>query len=351
MVSRYIILFLFITFLTIVFLFQSLFIWPDVETERDERDTDRIQTKRTLHLLSKVDETEFRNILKPILVERVVGTNSHEHVKEYIANTMRQSNWTVEYDSFKAHTPNKGTLLFTNIIAVLKPNALRHLVFACHYDSKDMKFKFIAATDSAVPCAMLLYLARVLTSTILSMNTNLGVKFVFFDGEEAFVSWTDNDSLYGARHLAARMERTALRSNSDAKNENQLRSIHLLVLLDLLGSENPTFYNYFSETEKWYNLLVRIEKKLFELNKLEFNHGRKHRYFEKQNFYGASISDDHEPFMVKGVPVLHIIPHPFPHVWHTARDNENIIHLPTVNNLLMIFKVFIVEYLGEIKSI
>lgn len=64
---------------------------------------------------------------------------------------------------------------------------------------------------------------------------NLGVKFVFFDGEEAFVSWTDNDSLYGARHLAARMERTALRSNSDAKNENQLRSI---VIISILTNNN-----------------------------------------------------------------------------------------------------------------
>jgi len=28
---------------------------------------------------------------------------------------------------------------------------------------------------------------------------------VFFDGEEAFVKWTNTDSLYGARHLAKQM--------------------------------------------------------------------------------------------------------------------------------------------------
>jgi len=28
---------------------------------------------------------------------------------------------------------------------------------------------------------------------------------VFFDGEEAFVKWTDTDSLYGSRHLAKKM--------------------------------------------------------------------------------------------------------------------------------------------------
>ena len=32
------------------------------------------------------------------------------------------------------------------------------------------------------------------------------LQFIFFDGEEAFVNWTPTDSIYGARHLAAKME-------------------------------------------------------------------------------------------------------------------------------------------------
>ena len=31
---------------------------------------------------------------------------------------------------------------------------------------------------------------------------------IFFDGEEALVSWTSSDSLYGSRHLAAEMVRS-----------------------------------------------------------------------------------------------------------------------------------------------
>ena len=33
---------------------------------------------------------------------------------------------------------------------------------------------------------------------------------MFFDGEEAFVRWTDTDSLYGSRHLAKRMAEAML---------------------------------------------------------------------------------------------------------------------------------------------
>lgn len=58
-------------------------------------------------------------------------------------------------------------MTFSNVIATLNPSAQRHLVLACHYDSKyfspqwDGKV-FIGATDSAVPCVMLLELARAL---------------------------------------------------------------------------------------------------------------------------------------------------------------------------------------------
>lgn len=31
----------------------------------------------------------------------------------------------------------------------------------------------------------------------------------------------------------------------------------------------------------------------------------------------GGIDDDHRPFLQRGVPVFHVIPLPFPHVWHT----------------------------------
>jgi glutaminyl-peptide cyclotransferase len=37
---------------------------------------------------------------------------------------------------------------------------------------------------------------------------NLGLMLIFFDGEEAFVNWSAEDSIYGARHLARKWELT-----------------------------------------------------------------------------------------------------------------------------------------------
>lgn len=59
-----------------------------------------------------------------------------------------------------------GRLPFNNIIATLDPSAKRRLVLACHHDSKyyspQWQREFHGATDSAVPCAMMLELARAL---------------------------------------------------------------------------------------------------------------------------------------------------------------------------------------------
>ncbi len=75
---------------------------------------------------------------------------------------MRTLNYDVEEDTFENPTP-LGKIEFTNIIATKDLNAPRRLVLACHYDSKYFKrFDFIGMTDSAVPCAMIMDLARVL---------------------------------------------------------------------------------------------------------------------------------------------------------------------------------------------
>lgn len=45
------------------------------------------------------------------------------------------------------------------------------------------------------------------------------------------------------------------------------------------------------------------------------------------------------------VDILHLIPYPFPKVWHKLSDNESALHQPTINNLMRIFQVFISSYL------
>ena len=86
---------------------------------------------------------------------------------QFIKKSFEDLNWNVTIDEFDDNTPY-GPKKFTNIIATLNPNAKRRLILAAHYDSKyfpeNSNYQyFLGATDSAMPCAMLIEIARVVT--------------------------------------------------------------------------------------------------------------------------------------------------------------------------------------------
>lgn len=152
------------------------------------------------------DIEDVHNVLSKILVERVVGTPNHAMVREYIVDFMKKLGWTVNEHAFFADTP-MGRMKFTNIIANVNPNAKRVLTLACHYDSKLME-NFVGATDSAVPCAIMMNIAKTLKDEIKAVqHSEISLQYVFFDGEEAFVEWNSKDSIYGARALAKKWEK------------------------------------------------------------------------------------------------------------------------------------------------
>ncbi|NWS64626.1 QPCTL protein, partial [Chunga burmeisteri] len=60
-------------------------------------------------------------------------------------------------------------------------------------------------------CAILLELAAALDQHLRrakDRGAEVTLQLLFLDGEEAFGDWSVTDSLYGARHLAARMATT-----------------------------------------------------------------------------------------------------------------------------------------------
>lgn len=50
-------------------------------------------------------------------------------------------------------------------------------------------------------------------------DSNLGLMLIFFDGEEAFLEWSNTDHTYGSRHLARKWEQTKY------KNEREIDRI------------------------------------------------------------------------------------------------------------------------------
>ncbi|CAK1546967.1 unnamed protein product [Leptosia nina] len=295
------------------------------------------------NLANLSDEEHLREVLNEILIPRVVGTPNHEKVGNYIVKQMKDMGWDVTEDVFADTTPVFGTLNFRNIIAKLNPRADRYLVLACHYDSKyTREHVFVGATDSAVPCSMMINLAKVMSKQLDPLKFGSpSLMFIFFDGEEAFKHWGPKDSIYGARHLAKSWHSTPYKEGA-----NNLQRIDVLMLLDLLGTPDPKFYSYFKSTERWYIRLAGAEQRLSELGHLTaYSAGKSDQTYFRLASSGAFIEDDHVPFMRRDVDILHVIPNPFPKVWHTAGDNYSALDFNTIDNLNKIFRVFVAEYL------
>ncbi|KAH9524337.1 hypothetical protein Btru_054207 [Bulinus truncatus] len=163
---------------------------------------------------------------------------------------------------------------------------------------------------------------------------------IFFDGEEAFVSWTDRDSLYGSRHLADLWELTPDRSDSSV---NALANINFFILMDLIGPSDTRFVNYYSNTSSLYYRLVTIE---FCLKQSRLLSGSPYQpVMFSTGSTNEKVEDDHTPFIHRGVPVLHLISTPFPSVWHTLRDNVRNLDFRLIDNFSRILRVFIASLL------
>jgi len=86
-------------------------------------------------------------------------------VREYLVQSLSGLGFQTEVDEFKQRVPVLGELTFANVVGTINPQAQNFLALACHYDSKYFPNDpgFVGATDSAVPCAILLNTAKTLS--------------------------------------------------------------------------------------------------------------------------------------------------------------------------------------------
>ncbi len=203
-------------------------------------------------------------LLSPILIPRVPGTEGStkvlNHFLDFFRNDLPQWNVAIQNSTSKTPVTGNEEIPFHNVIATRdppwsNPGEVGYLTLVAHYDSKRIPEGFIGATDSAAPCAMLMHAARSLDAAMtkkwvamdevgikqedydLGVEEHKGLMIILLDGEEAFGTWTHKDSIYGAKSLAAEMEATYHPALSTY--HNAVSSIHLFMLLDLLGEGTP----------------------------------------------------------------------------------------------------------------
>lgn len=311
------------------------------------------------------DDFNIKNgkLLAPILIPRVAGTEGSLRAQQHFVDFFRDNlpEWTIQWQNTTSKTPATGDkdVPFSNLIfrrdpPDSKPGEVGRLTLVAHYDSKYEPAGFIGATDSAAPCAILMHVARSIEQALKAkwelddgLDEPKGVQIIFLDGEEAFVHWTDTDSLYGARALAEDWDSQFHGSMSTYRTP--LDSISLFLLLDLLGTSEPRVPSYFLTTHWAYRAMALLEKRMRDLGVLEANPASPflpESDKEASRFTRSYVDDDHRPFMERGVDILHIIPSPFPKVWHRMEDDGEHLDLPTTRDWAKITTAFVVEWMG-----
>jgi len=227
---------------------------------------------------------------------RPVGSEAHRQMERYIIDKLQAAGAAVDQDTFTTQTPI-GEMSMTNIIGRLGKPGGRIIVLASHYDTKLMD-GFVGANDGGSSTGLLLALAPILAKK----NINHEIRLVFFDGEEAFETWTEQDSLYGSRHLAAKW-----------KADGTAARIGAMILVDMIGDADLDLLKDSNSTPWLRDLVWKVAARL----------GHSRHFLNRE----AEYEDDHLPFVAAGVPAVDLIdlkygPNNCPNgcYWHTSED-------------------------------
>jgi glutaminyl-peptide cyclotransferase len=221
---------------------------------------------------------------------RPSGSAALVRARRYIVDELTRAGLRIRLSPFEARTP-VGPIKMSNVITVIPGKRPDVILVGGHYDTKFFaEFAFVGANDGGSSTALLIELARRLAGTPREFTYWV----VFFDGEEARVSWSPTDSLYGSRHLVAELRATG-----------ELKRLRSVIVVDMIGDRRLGIRREGSSTRWLTDLIWASARRL--------GHGA-HFLAEE-----LGVEDDHLPFLQAGVPSVLLIDVDYP-PWHSPDD-------------------------------
>jgi len=233
-------------------------------------------------------DTDLRTIVG--FGPRPAGSEAITKTRNYIVSELKKTGLAARLDEFAARTP-RGFRHMVNIRATRPGSKPATIAVTGHYDTKIFNdFPFVGANDGGSSAAWLLEFARA-TAGLKLANT---LEFVFFDGEEAVVEWTDDDSVYGSRHDVDRRYR-----------DQTLKDLKAFILVDMIGDKNLNIRKEGQSTD-WLKTIIWK-------NAQSMGYGKEFPSDEIQ------VSDDHIPYLKAAIPAVDLIDFDYP-CWHMVCD-------------------------------
>jgi Zn-dependent M28 family amino/carboxypeptidase len=219
--------------------------------------------------------------------KRYIGSPGHAAAEAFIKGHFKPEVAKGDFvdDRFTARTPI-GPLTMHNLIVKFPSTSPAKrdgiIVLASHYETnywlKDIRF--VGANDGACTTALLIALGQYYRE---HPPQGYSVWLLFTDGEESInKDWTNEDSLYGTRHIAAKWS-----------GDGTLGHIKAFVLADMIGWKELNIDKETNSTPWLLDLLAKAGR--------DTGHSK---YLFKDS---QAIEDDHLPFVQRGVPSLDVI--------------------------------------------
>jgi glutaminyl-peptide cyclotransferase len=228
---------------------------------------------------------------------RPSGSPAIAQTQEYLLAQLKSFGCVTDVDSFTADTP-VGRLPMKNILVKIPGDDTSIILLGTHYDTVLRNdIVFVGADDSGSSTAVMLELARLLCAPDAPKGKH-AVWIAFFDGEEAMKAWSETDSRYGSRQMAARFA-----ASSD------LPKVKAFLLADLVGSRSLHFSRESTSTKALTDLVWSTADKLGYSG--VFING------------SMPVEDDHDSFLKRKVPSTDVIDLDRSGdviFWHTADD-------------------------------
>jgi peptidase M28-like protein len=233
----------------------------------------------------------FAHIAKQVSFgPRPSGSQAIVQLQDNLQAELKIYGCTFETDAFTADTP-VGRLPMKNILVKIPGEKPGVILLATHYDTL-LQENFVGADDGGSSTALMLELARLLCP----QHGKYAVWIAFFDGEEAMKHWSDTDSRYGSRQMAARLS-----------TSGDIKKIRAFLLADIVGGRQAQFLRESSSTPALIDLVWNAAAKL--------------GYSAIFRNDATSAEDDHDSFLRRGVPAVDVIGDFVNNgYWHTPQD-------------------------------
>ena len=239
---------------------------------------------------------------------RPPASDAIRRTQDYMVGELKSFGCNVDVDDFHAPTP-LGNLEMKNIVAKIPGTGRGIILLMSHYDTVRLP-GFVGADDGGSSTGALMELANVLCSAKMKQPNSVWIAFVdgeedqqnFATAHEAQTIWNDPDTTYGSRELAARMELSS-----------DLKQTRALILLDMIGQKDLQVPPEQNSTKWLANLVWNTADRL----------GYRKIFVPGEV---GGITDDHGPFLKRGVASVDIIElggymagsaAPY---WHTTQD-------------------------------